>query len=187
MSCGAAARTCPPSCFMSGCSSLKRSYPWWKNVKWAYMKDSIWKKTQWWVGNTTMKWWCKGHWAGLKNRLTDFKISDLLLDCSTLICNETKKDSLDGEMMVSSSPQTGHQREPWVSCLTGRHSCSSCTTLSCCIQCPLLSASCLFVCAWVSLFPLHRSSPQCAALLSHPRDSLMLVWENLWLVVHEKK
>lgn len=33
--------TCPPSSFMRGCSSLKRSYPWWKNVRWAYMKDNI--------------------------------------------------------------------------------------------------------------------------------------------------
>ena len=33
--------TCPPSCFIRGCSSLKRSYPWWKKVRWAYMKDNI--------------------------------------------------------------------------------------------------------------------------------------------------
>lgn len=36
--------TCPPSSFIRGCNSLKRSYPWWKKVRWAYMKDSICKE-----------------------------------------------------------------------------------------------------------------------------------------------
>lgn len=39
--------TCPPSSFIRGCNSLKRSYPWWKKVRWAYMKDSICKEASW--------------------------------------------------------------------------------------------------------------------------------------------
>lgn len=83
--------TCPPSCFIRGCSSLKRSYPWWKNVKWAYMKDSIWTEDRNYSKNQQecmnmvydmVKTYCI---------LTDFRISDLLLDWSTLICNDRNR------------------------------------------------------------------------------------------------
>lgn len=117
--------TCPPSCFIRGCNSLKRSYPWWKKVRWAYMKDSICGEDRDFTHTRANSWrgWCQSRRKRLEEvhlRISGFPIFFWIvgrwstMNRQTGERNDTKSETgslHEGNLEKDGGPFNGQQGE----------------------------------------------------------------------------